>query len=41
MPVAVEPAVSIGVYVVVVPPNLIGYALLATRSRHRDVASPA
>jgi hypothetical protein len=35
-----EPAVSVGVYVVVVLPNLIGYALLATRSLHRDVASP-
>ena len=29
-----EPAVSMGVYAVVVLPNLIGYALLATRSRH-------
>ena len=30
-----EPAVSLGVYAVVVLPNLVGYALLATRARHR------
>ena len=30
-----EPAVSMGIYAVVVLPNLIGYVLLASRSRHR------
>jgi hypothetical protein len=38
---AAEPAVTIGVYAVVLLPNLIGYALLAARSRHRTPVSPA
>jgi hypothetical protein len=33
--------VTIGVYAVVLLPNLIGYALLAARSRHRTPVSPA